>query len=205
MWLLQGLHDRKKPYGINISKRLLEREYIENCLIKNVIYETEKINGLYSVWNKLYKRSFIGKLKFDESRRTGEDWWFNLYLLDKANSIAVVNEPLYYYSINANKKSLSKEFYTDRIWELVGKYHDFLDFFKKYNILETDINTNRLKVIINELVKARLNLTDKAFKMYLAEVVKNRGIRELFSVKNNLDGILLSLVNNINDEKKVMT
>ena len=44
--------------------------------------------------------------------------------------------------------------------------------FKKYNILETDINTNRLKVIINELVKARLNLTDKAFKMYLAEVVK---------------------------------
>jgi len=165
-------HDRKKPYGINISKRLLEREYIENCLIKNVIYETEKINGLYSVWNKLYKRSFIGKLKFDESRRTGEDWWFNLYLLDKANSIAVVNEPLYYYSINANKKSLSKEFYTDRIWELVGKYHDFLDFFKKYNILETDINTNRLKVIINELVKARLNLTDKAFKMYLAEVVK---------------------------------
>ena len=191
--------------GKNISKRLLEREYIENCLIKNVIYETEKINGLYSVWNKLYKRSFIGKLKFDESRRTGEDWWFNLYLLDKANSIAVVNEPLYYYSINANKKSLSKEFYTDRIWELVGKYHDFLDFFKKYNIPETDINTNRLKVIINELVKARLNLTDKAFKMHLAEVVKNRGIRELFSVKNNLDGILLSLVNNINDEKKVYT
>jgi len=80
-----------------------------------------------------------------------------------------------------------------------------LDFFKKYNILETDINTNRLKVLINELVKARLNLTDKAFKMYLAEVVKNRGIRELFSVKNNLDGILLSLVNNINDEKKVYT
>lgn len=70
-------------------------------IVKTVDYE--QLSNIYCnklmnpVWNKMYKRSILHKVYFDESLAAGEDLLFNLHAINNADSIVLVTESLYNY------------------------------------------------------------------------------------------------------------
>ncbi len=58
-----------------------------------------------SLWNKLYKREYIGE--FDPKLSLGEDLLFNLDYLKKCSIIKTTDSVLYHYNINHNMNSLT--------------------------------------------------------------------------------------------------
>ena len=74
---------------------------IRNGLLQR--YYTGDHNGLYSMWNKLFRRSMIldNSLKIDEKLRRGEDAWFLFDCLKSAGIVSFLPEVLYYYYQNS--------------------------------------------------------------------------------------------------------
>ena len=50
-----------------------------------------------SVCNKIYRRSWVGKMRFDPQYTIAEDWYFVTHLAQKGGRMAHVNSPLYFY------------------------------------------------------------------------------------------------------------
>lgn len=74
---------------------------VKNDLLRR--YYTGDHNGLYSMWNKLFRRSLIRdhSLKINEELRRGEDAWFVFDCLKAANVVSYLPEALYYYYQNS--------------------------------------------------------------------------------------------------------
>lgn len=187
----------------NMPEGLSNRDFIVKNIIDNVVSKNVTYGGIYAVWNKLYKRSFIGNLKFDETRSHGEDWWFNICLFDKANAMVVINQPLYYYVINTNENSLSNGYNSNQINVLINTYRDYKKFLKKYNLSQIDANTTRLREIVNQLAKARLYLNRDEFKVTYNEVIDNERFHELVLQPNKVNGLHSIALRNINNFKIV--
>lgn len=56
-------------------------------------------NGLYSLWNKLYRAEFLreNRITMNEELNRAEDAWFNFDCLTCAERVNFINQPLYYY------------------------------------------------------------------------------------------------------------
>lgn len=59
------------------------------------------------VWSKLYKKSVLEDLKFDESIKINEDYLFNMYAFNNANTIVFEDKPLYHYVLHSNSATTS--------------------------------------------------------------------------------------------------
>lgn len=81
-------------------KPLYTGSEVKNGLLRR--YYTGGHNGLYSMWNKLFRRTMIveNSLTVDESLRRGEDAWFVFDCLKVANVVSFFPETLYYYYQN---------------------------------------------------------------------------------------------------------
>lgn len=66
------------------------------------LYYTDYHTGLYSLWNKLIKKSVYSTdgIRFDTTLKRGEDAWFVFQCLKRCNRVAYINEPYYYYYQN---------------------------------------------------------------------------------------------------------
>ena len=76
------------------------KEEIKEQLIQR--YYTGNNSGLYSMWNKLFRRSFLvsNNLKIDEALRRGEDAWFVFDCLKTADIVCYLPKELYFYCQN---------------------------------------------------------------------------------------------------------
>lgn len=196
------------PHPVNISEGVLDRNFIVKNIIGNMLNRNSPFNGINSVWNKLYRRSFIGELVFDESRDYAEDWWFNYCLFDKADCISIINEELYYYSITNNMNSLSKKFNDKQIRTLIKTYPSFIEYVKKYNLSEIEANSSRLKRIIEQLIKAKIDLNKREFNQFINKTIRNEEFLRLAKVTNNLNGLnklLLNKIENTNIVRIILT
>ena len=84
-----------------------KEKYEGNIIIKNELlrrYYTGENQGLSSLWNKLFKKSFVEyeQLRIDEKLHRAEDAWFVFDSLKKAESFVFVPDSLYYYVQNTN-------------------------------------------------------------------------------------------------------
>lgn len=63
------------------------------------LYAKQYHNGLYSVWNKLFKKQMIqsNKITFNEELIRAEDAWFVFDCLKTVHKVCFVNKPLYHY------------------------------------------------------------------------------------------------------------
>ncbi|WP_196801526.1 glycosyltransferase family 2 protein [Pseudobutyrivibrio ruminis] len=88
-------------------KRIYD-ERIENQIYPESILHGSKEIGMfiqnnYLKWlisspcGRLYKRSLIDKLRYDESMKLGEDLHFNIRYFQKCNTVTVIESPLYLY------------------------------------------------------------------------------------------------------------
>lgn len=73
--------------------------------------ETVSLNAL---WNKVYKRSTIGNVRFAEDISYSEDQLFVAEVLLKASSVAITSTPKYHYKKNEN--SLSRYIGDYKFW-----------------------------------------------------------------------------------------
>lgn len=79
---------------------LQSREYLRKLLH----YET-----IGAVWAKLYRRTVIGELRFDEELAHGEDvMWLTLLMLQTKSSVVMTTKPIYRYRIMNHSLSQSE-------------------------------------------------------------------------------------------------
>lgn len=168
-----------------IGVPILNREQIEQ-IIKNIVFEDSPYNGLYSVFNKMYRREFIADLRFDIKRHHGEDWWFNLCLYDKSQKIGVIEDCLYYYSISNNANSLSKKFNYNYIDHLLYSYSQILPFAAKYNLSMEDLRAQYIHNIFNHITKAQICLSKSEFEKFYSNMISDAKLMTLFNENSKL-------------------
>ena len=78
------------------------------------LYYTDYHNGLYSLWNKLIKKSiyYSNDIFFDESLKRGEDAWFVFQCLKHCKRVDCIPEAFYYYY--QNQSSIMHSIYDDQ-------------------------------------------------------------------------------------------
>lgn len=99
-----------KVSGIHLN---FDSLYSNNQEVKDKIlnrYYTNDHIGVYSVWNKIYKTSFIkeNNLSFDPKDVRCEDCWFNYKVFHIAKIVSFVSDYFYYYY--DNKESITHNF-----------------------------------------------------------------------------------------------
>lgn len=102
---------------ISCSSMRYEEVYDGEEKIKNgllYLYYTDYHNGLYSLWNKLIKKSVYStnSISFDSTLKRGEDAWFVFQCLKHCSRIDFIPEPLYYYY--QNESSIMHMVYDDQ-------------------------------------------------------------------------------------------
>lgn len=95
------------------------------------------VDGLASVWNKLYKTDIIKKsgITFKVERRHGEDWYFNLQLSQFVSKIAVTKTHEYFY---CKRPTSSSATYKSEDIESMIESVKILQDFKNQNSLEVN-------------------------------------------------------------------
>lgn len=126
-----------KVIGVRDSKKLEELNKIQ--AIKELLIDT-KIQSY--AWNKLFKKQLFENIEFPKSKNF-EDIATTLLLFEKANKVALLEEPKYYYvrrdnSIIGVRNYKTYKDYLEVIYDkylyLNGKYKE-LDLYNAYNFI----------------------------------------------------------------------
>lgn len=124
--------------GKNLQVSLQSGIYSKNMLVNSFvgIYESTYLNP---PWNKLYIREYIEE-KFPEDMDLGEDLVFNLRYIKKIETIAVLDNSPYQYTI-ANPDSLTSKYQNNAIEVLEKKIDTILNFlpYSNYNKIRGDL------------------------------------------------------------------
>lgn len=121
------LYSNAIKYNVNISVCGYNRAFKYNGIIElnKVVLDTncvklnykEAMESLLSNakdfatanWNKLYKKNFIGDIRFDETITNGEDLLFNFYILSKNKKDVIFDKrKKYNYFFNEGSASIKK-------------------------------------------------------------------------------------------------
>ncbi|SEQ06129.1 glycosyltransferase family 2 protein [Epilithonimonas lactis] len=108
------------------KNRIINKNEIKDLVIKQ--YYTSYLGNLASLFNKIYKKSFIkrNELLIDEQRIRAEDYWFNFEAFSKAESCFAIDNMGYIYN-TFSENSIMKSFRS-------SQYQDFLT--TRYKLLE---------------------------------------------------------------------
>lgn len=86
-----------------------EERYSTTNFLTSHDYFTKK-NSISTVWNKIYKRQFIGNVRFPEDMNHSEDRYFNLSLLKKNGTVLTCDLIIYRHKrYSANTLSTTKD------------------------------------------------------------------------------------------------
>ncbi len=140
-----------------------------------------KKNVMYTVWNKIYKKSFLlnFNLRFG-SERSGQDYVFNIKVYDKVNTMLVTNKKYYHYVIQ-RKDSATTNFRKDMFDLYRHEQIELINFIEKNNIRAKDIINDRWYFILNNswrraLSQKNLRKSNAYTKTILREYSKNKYI-----------------------------
>ncbi|WP_307993505.1 glycosyltransferase [uncultured Intestinibacter sp.] len=87
-------------------------EAMQNLITNHILSTT--------VWNKIYKREIIDKLRFKVGK-TNEDDFYTYLAFDNASKITKLNEELYYY-LQREDSIMGKRYKLNRLDEIEAKY-----------------------------------------------------------------------------------
>ena len=123
-------------------------------------------------WNKLYKKYIFDNIRFPNGR-IFEDSFIICDILNKANRVSYIIEPLYFYVYRTN--SIVNSFSINH-FDKIGSFNKKISFFKKneYYDLITEENNRKAYIIIYDLAKVllyRIN-DDYIYRIYYNELVK---------------------------------
>lgn len=130
---------------VDNSDEELTEESLENNII---LFQTDEIESIicsmlnnrrYKIdpciwgfsWGKLYRRSIIEDITFDEKVRFREDTLFNIQIYQRAKKILYCNTPYYFYYVN--EKAASFRFFEDYereisyFFTIINKYYPIIE------------------------------------------------------------------------------
>lgn len=148
-------------------------ESVKNGLLYR--YYTDDHSGLYSLWNKLIKKSVYStnNILFDTSLKRGEDAWFLFQCLKHCKRVDYVPEAFYYYY--QNKNSIMHTVYDDQYAQWVGmrkrllNENEELEFIIDYDLFYREF-LYKVVIYCKELIKigkeqeAKLILCDDFYR-----------------------------------------
>ena len=156
----------KKKYKKKEIKYLINNKKLE-CL-------TGKQKYIYVqnyAWNKLYKRDIFNNIRYP-SGQIYEDGYIICDILEKANSISFVDEPLYNYVYRNN--SITKKFNINQ-FDCIISINKKIDFYNKKRYLDLVIRekNRKINVLIVFLAKMkRYKIKNKeVFDKYYKELI----------------------------------
>lgn len=119
---------------------------IDSDTFTNKVLDVEPGYGF--VHMKMLKRDKIGKVRFNESLKVGEDALFNIQLCENIDKVTIFSKPLYNYFFNAN--SLVRKYdsnYVNKYYESMEAMYNFLG--DKNNKVYKYISFHVLLVCVN--------------------------------------------------------
>jgi glycosyltransferase involved in cell wall biosynthesis len=171
------------PTGFDAQRQILDKRGIADCVWRYI-----HTNDCYLVshcWGRLYAKSIIDKVRFDEIMRIGEDGVFNIQCLFYADRVMVINEPLYCFqvhgassAINSTKKYLVRDLNTlhatlDHYF--LGHVRDFISTLtsatEDYAEKQQPETTNYSMLTPKDVLLARIKASKKPVIIYGADVV----------------------------------
>lgn len=132
--------------------------------------------------NKLYHKSLVKNVRFDEDISVCEDLLFNIRVLKNVNNIVIVSQYLYnyfqkeykIYNREYNDKKISELYAFDRIIEEISCYFPEALSLYKYEYLYMAIEQkNQYKHSKNRDIKIKKKI-DNSVKMYYKEIMKSK-------------------------------
>jgi len=160
---------------------IFDKAFIQNKIIPNLL----RVEDLFAVWNKIYKRSFINEnqVRFPGNRVIEEDNIFNIQAFNKAQKVLFTNYAGYYYREVANSKSrliIENDYFS----KALEKY--YLDYKKEYDLSISATELEKLKAIrllqrVSYLVyKCSVSITPFKTKWnYIEQMVFHEKVYEL--------------------------
>lgn len=184
--LLFGSYDH---FENRVTSQNLDNEFLQS---KNSFLELFpqlfKKNVMYTVWNKIYKKSFLlnFNLRFG-SERSGQDYVFNIKVYDKVNTMLVTNKKYYHYVIQ-RKDSATTNFRKDMFDLYKHEQIELINFIENNNIRAKDIINDRWYFILNNswrraLSQKNLRKSNAYTKNILSEYSKNKYIQIKYLTK----------------------
>lgn len=180
-----AVSEHRLPYGDNriAYRKQVERQYV--LPLMGSIDGDINIPGFLCI--RLHKKSLIQGSFFESERKYYvEDHIFDLLYADNVNSIAIVNEPLYFYRFNPN--SLSNCYRVGK-WQM---YMNAVQFFRNYaderNLSETE---NRIRAFLSGGVFASIDnaVLSGSYPQYKRELKEIRtGVKILNFKKISVEG-----------------
>lgn len=184
--LLFGSYDH---FNNEITSQDLDNEFLQSKKIFLERFpELFKKDVMYTVWNKIYKKSFLlnFNLRFG-SERSGQDYVFNIKVYDKVNTMLVNNRKYYHYVIQ-RKDSATTNFREDMFDLYKHEQIELIDFIEKNGINAKDIINDRWYFILNNswrraLSQKNLRKSNAYTKNILNEYSKNKYIHLKYLTK----------------------
>lgn len=156
--------------------------------------------GLGSVWNKVYRKSFImnNNIRMNENRVRAEDWEFNLNAFKQLGTLKIISDSLYYY-VRENSHSVMSSFRENDFELMCASSKILSDINSEYNLgIEEgyDVNTNAI-FFIEYLFRASRQDTlyaNKVIGKVLANETFNMTLKKCDSSSLSLTYKLIRLV-----------
>lgn len=177
----------KLPEKINVQNPSFPTNTLLNAnKIKEKImtqYYGGNLSQIPSLWNKLYKNSFIqsNKILIDETRFRAEDYWFNFYAFKSAETCYAIDKAYYNYN-TAVDSSVMKTFRENqfegylRTREELKKNNKELQIKINYTKWDTEFINNTHEFILVAIVHNRWDIVNK--------VLNNKELKEAFKNYN---------------------
>lgn len=161
----------KKSKEISVASMDYEEVYNGEEDVKNKLlyaYYTDYHNGLYSLCNKLIKKSiyYTYNIEFDSFLKRGEDAWFIFQCLKHCKRVDFIPEAYYYYCQNDN--SIMHTLYEDQyekwvyVRELLLQENKKLKFDIDYSLFYKEF-LYKVSIYCRDLIKEKQ--TNKALKI----------------------------------------
>lgn len=181
--------ERKKYYGVEVQKEFLPL----------MICSDGKTKYPGSAWSKMYSKEYIEKYKFrycSERKFISEDYYSNLILFKRIESISIIPETLYFYCHNAS--SLSKTFRKDRLEKNNFQYIESLKKCEEYNYSDKVKNGLAIQYYMNILGILHLVLeTDLKKADQKREIFKILDNESMISILSKIDLHKLNFINQV--------
>ena len=148
--------DGSKNIPYKLSKELTKEQLLEQIVARK---------SLLSVWGCLFRASLIGiDIRFDTNLKNGEDWLVLVYMICKANKIAIVDKPLYQYNCyneNSCIANLNPQKILDSIKALnnICNQVDSIKYFKAICSAKVELSYIHLKISRSLEVFQHISLT----------------------------------------------
>lgn len=179
---IKTLCDCKIPAG-----DILGKDYIENTLLYK-FYKGDNV-GLSTLCNKLYSVKLINDnaSKFDEKRAHGEDWAFNIKILQYAKRVAAINETVYTYRLDGTQNY--NKYRKNLGYSLSNGYEIICGLNLKYKFVsENSFEAKRVAVGFLEQIAQYLkmsNVPKQEKRDFIRTDAVKKAMRKIRSIKNS--------------------